>query len=267
MSAEDAWQGEVWQGLRAALDRRAEAGRPVTLWLRDDDAQTPGPALDRLAALSMRHGVPVLLAVIPEGAGPALATRLAGAPLLAPCQHGYSHRNHAPADEKKREFGPDRPEAAMLQDIVAGRDRLLDLFGPALRRVFVPPWNRIDAGLAMALPGLGLPVLSAFGRRPVLPGAPPHLLNCQVDIMRWGAAPAGREAVTVAAELAALVETGNEAPIGILTHHRVHDETAWAVIEALAALGAAHPGARWAGIAELAPEACPPAQERARASS
>ena len=91
----------TWAPLWAELDRWVEAGRSVQLWLRDDDAVAPSPALSRLSDLAERFEAPVLLAVIPMLAEPALAAALARMPLLQPCQHGVRHQNHAPPREKK----------------------------------------------------------------------------------------------------------------------------------------------------------------------
>lgn len=66
--------------LLAELDRWSETDRRLRLWLRDDDAVAPSPALDRLAGLSERFALPVLLAVIPMLAEPALAAALRAAP-------------------------------------------------------------------------------------------------------------------------------------------------------------------------------------------
>ena len=57
-----------WSELTEELDAWATAGRCATLWWRDDDAAQPGPALERLLALSAGHGWPVTLAVIPAKA-------------------------------------------------------------------------------------------------------------------------------------------------------------------------------------------------------
>ena len=54
-----------WKPLAEELDRWNAAGRRLALWLRDDDAVAPSPALDRLSRLAEDFGAPVLLAVIP----------------------------------------------------------------------------------------------------------------------------------------------------------------------------------------------------------
>ena len=106
-----------WQALALELDRWSAAGRTIRLWLRDDDAVAPSPALDRLSDLAERFTAPVLLAVIPMLAQPSLATALRGVPLLRPCQHGASHLNHAPTSSKKSEFGAEREATDVDADI------------------------------------------------------------------------------------------------------------------------------------------------------
>ncbi len=242
-----------WRAIEILLDRFAAAGRTARFWLRDDDATEPTPLLDRLVALCERHRAPLLLAVIPEPATQGLADRLAGARQIQPCQHGYSHRNHAPEGTKSREFGPDRPLAVMLGELAAGRDRLLTLFGAELRPVLVPPWNRIDADLLPHLPALGFKALSTIGRQP-FPGQPAiATINPLVDIIDWRHGRVGYDHAALIGKLAAELETALESgeAIGVLTHHLVHDETAWRFLETLLAITAAHPAVRWVGMDAL----------------
>ncbi len=241
-----------WAEVEQQFARFAAAGRRARLWLRDDDAVAPSPALDRLIALCARHEVPVLLAVIPAGAGPALASRLVSAALATPCQHGFAHANHAPPGQKKREYGPDRPLAALRAELAAGRDRLQALFGVRLAPVFVPPWNRIDAEAARLLPGLGFRALSVFGGPPA-PIAGLNRLDCRLDIMDWHGGRGGREHGALAGELARHLAEAfvSDEPVGVLGHHLVHDETAWGFLDTLLARSAGRPGACWMPVGQL----------------
>ncbi|RDJ20918.1 polysaccharide deacetylase [Bosea caraganae] len=237
----------IWQPLHAELDAWAGAGRRVRLWLRDDDAVAPSPQLDALAKLSERHDLPVLLAVIPFLAEPALVERLRSAPLLLPSQHGAWHRNHAPQGEKKSEFGRHRPMEAVLADIDAAKQRLGDLFGPALLPVFVPPWNRIDPTIAAKLPALGFAGLSCFRNFALGPDGGPTLGNTDIDIMDWHGGRIGRPVAVLVEEIRAQLEqrrlsrSRDEAVLGLLLHHRDHDESAWAFLEGLLGLSVRHP--------------------------
>lgn len=230
--------GSAWTALFAELDRWAAAGKRLDLWLRDDDAIAPGAALDRLAELAGRFAIPVLLASIPMLAQETLARRLESAPLLRPCQHGAWHRNHAPAGEKKSEFGLHRPRDEVLAEIAAGRARLRALFGERALPVFVPPWNRIDPQIAAALPGLGLSGLSCFRNFRLGPAGGPRLVNTDLDVIDWHRGRVGRAAGDLLAEMTALLAAGREdgtrsACFGLLLHHQVHDGAIWDVLTIL----------------------------------
>jgi hypothetical protein len=246
----------AWDPLLTELDRWRSEGRHIRLWLRDDDAIAPGPQLDRLAALAERFGIPVLLAVIPHLAVPALVLRLARAPLLLPCQHGSRHRNHAPEGEKKAEFGSHRPLSAMLGEIASARRQLDDLFGPALLPVFVPPWNRLDREVAAALPDLGFAGLSCFRGFTLGERSGPVLVNSEIDIMDWHGGRIGRSTPAIVNELTALLVARRETSepddrIGLLLHHRDHDDAAWAFLDALLDRLAPHPAIRLADPRQL----------------
>lgn len=237
-----------WQALTQELDCWNAAGRKIALWLRDDDAVAPSPALDRLASLSERFAAPVLLAVIPLLAEPALATALGSTPRLRPCQHGATHRNHARAGSKKSEFGAEREASDVDAAIAHGRQRLHDLLGDSVLPIFVPPWNRIAQSHAARLGALGFAGLSCFRDYRHGPDGGPRLLNTQIDIMDWHGGRIGRSTADLLGEIVALLRerrsgaTG-DLELGLLLHHRDHDETAWSFLRDL--LGASqHPAVR-----------------------
>ncbi|KRE09822.1 hypothetical protein ASE63_04695 [Bosea sp. Root381] len=237
----------IWLPLQDELDRWSEAGRQLRLWLRDDDAVAPTPALDRLAALGRRFELPVLLAVIPMQAEPALAAALRDMPFLLPCQHGCRHRNHAPKGAKKTEFGPLRPAAEIRQEIGEARARLAGLFGDACLPVFVPPWNRIDPAHAALLPALGFAGLSCFRGFALGEAGGPILANTDLDIMDWSGGRVGRAAGDLVAEACRLLAVRRERPggaadsLGLLLHHRDHDATVWDFLDGFLASAGVHP--------------------------
>ncbi|TCR67292.1 polysaccharide deacetylase family protein [Bosea sp. BK604] len=236
----------IWQPLLAELDRWSAEGRRIRLWLRDDDAIAPSPQLDTLVGLSERFALPVLLAVIPLSAEPALAERLRDAPLLRPSQHGAAHHNHAPAPGKKSEFGLHRPVDDILAEVEAARRRLDALFGPALLPVFVPPWNRIDPAIAARLPALGFTGLSCFRGFTLGPEGGPALANTDIDIMDWHRGRVGRQAAALAEEARTLLEQrrlsrSRDDGLGLLLHHRDHDATAWTFLDGFLGAVAPHP--------------------------
>lgn len=234
--------------LLAALEWRAGRGRPVRFWLRDDDAVEPSSELDRFLALASGASVPVTLAVIPEHTGPALAERLAGEGDVTVALHGWSHRNHAPATEKKQELGAHRPPEQVLAELKRGMDTLGGLHGERLLPVLVPPWNRIAPALVPQLAGIGLRALSVFG--PEKAGALPEI-NTHVDVIDWHGTRGGRDCAVLLSETALRVEVTGEDAVGILTHHLVHDATVDRFLRHLFTLTSGHHGCRWVSARDL----------------
>ncbi len=243
-----------WAALAREVDAWRAAGREAALWWRDDDAAAPSPALSRLLAL--RPGCPLGLAVIPAGAREALAAGLSGP--VDVLVHGFAHANHALAGERKSEYPAGRVAPGELR---AGRERLEAIFGGRALPVFVPPWNRMGADAAAALPAAGYEAVSGYRGRPE---GPLPRLDTHVDLIDWrgGRRFAGDEAV-----LGALVDAlaarrrarGPEPPdasenpeapadlppIGVLSHHLAHDDAAWRFLEALLAWVEETPGVGW----------------------
>ena len=218
-----------------AWDRFAEevARRKPVFWLRDDDAITITPALQRL----LSFGVPAALAVIPDLAEPSLFESDA-----AFLQHGCDHRNRAAAGEKKTEFPAREPIPEALERLRRAHERLLSMGGSRVLPVMAPPWNRMRRELAGQLPSIGIRGFSGYRGEQV-----PNLLqhDTHVDIVAWkagkrfiGEEEAARQAMTYVAQ---------DKPIGWLTHHAVHDEPAWAFLGRLFALR----GPRWVSAAKL----------------
>src|SRR5690606_2680124 len=142
-----------WSALRDELARWACDDTVARLWLRDDDAVTVTPALERLAALCSAHGVPYLVAAVPSGADQTLAAYLSGQPLAEVAAHGWRHHNHA--IDTKTEFPAERASAKILRDLSEARSRIETLFGAMAVPLFVPPWNRMAPEAAALLPRSG----------------------------------------------------------------------------------------------------------------
>lgn len=248
-----------WHLLTRELDQWQAAGRQLRLWLRDDDTVSPSPALARLSDIVERHGATVLLAVIPMEAELGLAKALRAMPTLLPCQHGVWHRNHAPIGAKKSEFGATRPAEVVDAEIASGRDRLRDLLGSAQLPIFVPPWNRIDPGHAARLGALGFAGLSCFRNYRHSAAGGPHLLNTHIDVMDWQRGRIGRShddlLSGIVSFLAGERETANDvsSELGLLLHHRDHDDTAWSFLDGILAT-AAHPAVRLTDPRMLLPD-------------
>lgn len=241
----------TWQPLETELRRWEDAGRVARFWFRDDDAVNPSEPLDRLLGLSEQFSIPMALAVIPAFTGEALASRLGGEELVTVTVHGWSHENHASVSEKKQELGTHRPTADVLAELGDGFVKLKTLYGPQLAPVLVPPWNRIASGLLPDLSGLGYRALSVYG---AARQAPLAQINTHVDIMDWhgtgGCKPHAEIVADMVRELKRRFE-GSDEPIGLLTHHLVHDEAAWDVIATAADILAASKAAHWHAIGDF----------------
>jgi len=241
-----------WAPLVSALDAWQSAGRIAQFWLRDDDAITPSAPLSQLLEMTSRHRVPLTLAVIPENTGDALVSQVAGRADIDVALHGWCHANHAPPDQKKQELGLHRGREIVLAELSEGHRRLGQLFGDHYVSVLVPPWNRIDASLIDALPGIGIAALSVFGNEKA---GPLPVINTHVDIMDWhgtrGGLPAADIVANAVKRLGEMAHTGGS--LGLLTHHLVHDDAAWSLIDDFLAVTCAHPACRWVALRDLGP--------------
>jgi|AraplaMF_Col_mLB_1032019.scaffolds.fasta_scaffold00023_85 hypothetical protein len=243
---------DIWAPLRVELGRWQASGKTARFWLRDDDAIEPTPALEQLLKLTSDAKVPLTLAVIPASTGEPLTARLAEERHVLVALHGWSHTNHAGPDEKKQELGAHRAPDIVLGELRDGYAILQRLFGSQFISILVPPWNRINSALIGELPAFGLEVLSVYGAAKA--ESPIRLLNTHVDIMNWhgirGGRPHDELVADVVKELRARFDDDAE-PIGILTHHLVHDQTAWAFLSDLMAETSAHPAVDWKTAAAL----------------
>lgn len=220
----------AWRRLDALLAQAKRERRMLRFWLRDDDAVASSAALSRFLEQLSGWAIPAAFAVIPSHATESLAAQLTPTP-HAVLTHGWAHANHAPSAQKKAEFGAHRDIAAMLDEARRGGEILSRLFGTRALRIFAPPWNRIDGKLALRLQEAGFRGLSAYGRRPRESQDGFVQVNAHWDPIDWRhggglACESGlieRLCDLIAEELAAPDHALE--PIGLLTHHLVHD--AW----------------------------------------
>ena len=216
-----------WSALTTELQLWRRANLPLPLWWRDDDAVAATPALERLIRAAQDSGMRVHVAVIPAQAEPPLVAALAQA---VPMVHGWRHVSHAPAGAKNAEFGHPRAEAQAELDHALSR--MQEMFGAQLLPVFVPPWNRLDAGLMPVLEQLGYRGLSTFGARET--GAVPVQINTHIDPIFWRGdrgLVAPDQIISRLCETLRARRTGHAdsaEPLGLLTHHLVHTEQVWA---------------------------------------
>lgn len=221
----------MFELLNEELSRWSDAEKVAPFWWRDDDVQSASSQLDQLLDISARYQAPLSLAAIPDGIENSLRLSLADLKSVQLLQHGFSHRNYAPADARKMELGWHRNGEEIMQQLSTGRAHLQTLFGEQFVPVMVAPWNRIDKRVVAGLTTIGFCGLSTLGPREVrqMP-AGLMVVNVHVDIIDWkqGRCFAGFKAcetqiVThLSAKRAGQVDV-NE-PTGIMSHHRVHDD-------------------------------------------
>jgi hypothetical protein len=244
-----------WRALEAALDAIARDGKAIRLWWRDDDAGRGDPRLERLLELAERRALPLALAVVPVWLDAGAQARIAASPQASVLQHGFAHRDHAPAGEKSCELGG-RAIATIEAELRRGQATLVDAFGAAFLAVLVPPWNRIDGRLTRCLAACGFCGLSTYGRREA-PEAAAGLIqvNTHLDAIDWRGDRLFVGEVAALERLIAVLDP--DEPIGILSHHLAMDETGWRFLDRLLGVLAAHPGAVLCSAADLfeAPEA------------
>jgi len=221
---------------RIRLDREVarwqSAGHRPRLWWRDDDARQTGDRLERL--LQTAAGLPLSLAVIPEGATPALARRLAREKAVTVSQHGSDHRNSRKPGEPAGEYPPGAPISLTAKTILQGEQRLRDCgFEPGF---YTPPWNRLDETLLEALHVAGYRALSAWNEEQSERYTGLRRLDVHIDLLRWKGGPRFRGAGNMLDCLREQLAERREAndftrPIGLLTHHLDHDEEAWRFLD------------------------------------
>ena len=241
--------------VKAELELWRQTGATAQLWLRDDDAVEPTPLLEKLVASSGQHDIPLLLCLVPEPTGEALRDWLAPHQHVSVCVHGFAHRNHAPLGEKAQELGPHRPAHEVCAELSAAHKKLRALYDGQLSDILVPPWNRIAPDVVRELRNIGFSAISTFGKASEASVAPDlPQLNTHLDIIDWKGSRGGRDPNWLADELAKLLAEARLAdgkPIGVLTHHLVHDDLAWEFLEALFQETAEHPAVTWARADDL----------------
>jgi predicted deacetylase len=209
--------------LRALLDSTSD---PMTFFFRDDDGGWEDDRLFAVVELFEARSLPVALAVIPNAMEDATARSLTGLMDVAPRlvevhQHGFAHVNHEPQG-RHCEFGPSRPAAAQRLDIEHGRARLADLFGPRVRPMFTPPWNRCTRVTAHCLVELGFSVLSRDAGS--APFEVPVLTELPVS-WDWFVHRHHERLGSDAAGLSLAAAAASGVPTGIMLHHARMDAT------------------------------------------
>jgi hypothetical protein len=233
---------------------RAIGERPV-FWVRDDDANSVSVQLERLQSIATGYDVSIGLALIPGVLEAELVAFLrTKSHNLFPMCHGWKHVNHGTADNPC-EFGNGRSHHAACLDATRALNTFRGHFAdnPA---VFVPPFNRIAPAMIGVLVNVGFSGLSGgprplehriarvvnrFNWAPALNIAwkgPLPRIDAHVDLIEWKSGSA-RDMAVVAEMLVGQLRLRRKGflpartPIGLLTHHLVHDEKIWYLLESL----------------------------------
>jgi hypothetical protein len=263
----------LWNDVSRELDLWADLGLRARFWLRDDDACEMTAPLARLRDVGRQHNINIGLAVIPGKIQPSLLDVLAESrEVFHPMCHGWIHADYG-RPGKPEEFGSRRPFSALCSDAKLAYNTFSEHFGGS-NVMFVPPYNRIAAALVEALPGIGFAAVSAwpgFGERAMLrldsrlpwlpavtmprPRAVPRV-DVHIDLIDWKRVTA-RDTPSVAADVVGQLRLRrrgflpSDYPVGLLTHHLVHDARIWELCDDLLQLLGAHATAEFLAAASL----------------
>lgn len=233
-----------------ALAAARSADVTLRFWWRDDDAVSVTPQLEELLQIQAEFNLPIAIAVIPKFAENALMDRLRGAANVVVLQHGWAHAKNSPDGEKASEFGEGRPLEASLADLRNGYERLAPMAGDLFLPVLTPPWNRIGSKARSARQQVGLTGLSVFGPS----GGEDHVCNTHFDIIAWkttrGFIGLRKAYALLADEIERRIGEPGE-PIGLLTHHLVHDAQSNAFLRHLFAILKEQPHVIWPELQPL----------------
>lgn len=243
------------------LNRWADIGRPVDIWVRADLGRHAGQAESaaRLRSLAASAGLPIAAAIVPQYLEGEPLPALEGAVSITVLQLGYANANHEPDGETRSEYGPHRDLDEALSELSSGREALERRFGEAFLPILVPPFEFIDPVIAASLRGVGLTGLSlALQSRP-LPVAGPGVVwsNVHVSLSRvWehgGQANFQANALDLIHDqlVSRRLEVVDEAePLGLWLDDLGADEQCEAVAELISVLGR-HASVRWLTAAEV----------------
>jgi len=240
-----------WRDARYELDRWAERGLTARFWVRDDDACEMSSNLARLHELAESYDLTIGLAVIPAKVEPSLLEFFNKENRrFHPMCHGWRHVNHAPPHKQPAEFGGNRPVATMYQEAELAFGKFSQHFTERCV-IFVPPFGQISKEMIEALPGIGFAGLSGGPSwlefkllrltdwRIRIPGVKvpkssiPRL-DVQIDPINWRQG-AAHTVETICRTLTRCLRArrmgflATDVPIGLVTHHQVHNESIWRV--------------------------------------
>ena len=170
---------------------------------------------------------------------------LEGEAAIGVLQHGWDHANHAPDGAQPSEFPQTRVSGEVAAQLAEGRRRLEAGFAERFIPALVPPFNALDGAAVGAVQASGLARLSLATD---FAGLDLPSRNVHADLIDWRSGTAVPEANAIRALVLALwlrrFGLARAArPIGIMTHHLVHDDAIWSLTSTLLTRLKAHPNA------------------------
>ena len=230
------------------------SGERARLWWRDDDAQGPSPALDRLLETRATADAPLTLAVTPGPGLVALCNRLACEQDVTVIQHGVDHQNRREGAQAG-EFPHDWSRQQVVARLQADAGRLAH--APGAEAVFAPPWNDAHPELGEALAQAGFVAWSAHRDTPQQ--GPLPRFDVHLDLLRWRDGPRFRGEARVLGELTREMNARRRArdwrrPIGLLTHHLDHDAASWRFLSEFLNWSRGQPALDWVDLPQLLAE-------------
>lgn len=131
-------------------------------------------------------------------------------------QHGYQHKNHAPAHERKFEFGHSRTFAKQMKDIHKGQMLLRKHFN-RYAKLFVPPHDRLNQDTLYILAQLDFEICIGSIRTFSNMEIPKKLkiLSCQLDA---SVKVSNKRICRSAGEIEYLIQNTKEPLSGIMFH-------------------------------------------------
>jgi len=243
-----------WQPLDEELDKWQDAGEPVTLWWRDDDACILTPQLRKLVAIADENSVPIHLAVIPARLEADTVSFLSSSPNTRILQHGYAHIDHAPKGQGSWELGEHRPIATVVDDLQRGYNILDEAFGKKFLPVLVPPWTRFSEKLRPLLPGIGIKAYSAEGERSTNNDSDVKVIHAHSDPIKWKDNARFKGADRVIDDFVTHLQRRRQGlcdptePTGLCTHHMDHSQELWDFLDEFVCHTSQHSGAKWISI-------------------
>lgn len=221
------WQdppGDILERILRTLDHalpETPAALPIPFFFRADDIGAPGVQFSEMMEPFLSHRIPLCLAVVPVWLSPSRWDSLKRYHEKDPAlwcwhQHGWRHQNHEP-EGKKQEFGPNRSQGHLLNDLQRGREKLSEILGTAFDPIFTPPWNRMSLMALETIRGLGYRAVSRFygAKPPIIEGLPDLFMDVDLHTRKEPDGAAAWE--TLLEELRMAVIRGR---CGIMLHHQ-----------------------------------------------